>query len=117
MKIKHKLYASGAASILLMLLIGAVIFVFSNRVERENQKLDVAQGVLREVSELGFLTNEYLLNREETSEEKWNSKYNAVAKILVKGEKEETEPIRLDFIFVGDMFLQVTRNYDRTCKS
>jgi len=113
-KIKNKLYGSAFASIFLMIVIIVAVVVASNKVEEENEKRDLAEGVLQGVSELGLLTNEYLLFRRESSERDWNTKYNSVAKILIRGDKKKTESIRIDFIFIGDMFLQVTRNYKRT---
>jgi len=113
-KIKNKLYGSAAGSVLLMIIIITAVVVASNKVEEENRNRELAEGVLQGVSELGLLTNEYLLLRRESSEREWNTKYNSVAKIIIRGEKKETESIRLDFIFIGDIFLQVARNYKRT---
>lgn len=114
MKVKHKLYISTGVSILLMIILIATVFVFSNIVEHENESRDLAKDVSVGVSELGALTHEYLLNRGEVSERGWNKKYNSVAKILVEGERRHTDRMREQLIVIADIFLQVTRNYKRT---
>ncbi len=114
MKIRFKLYSSAFTSIFLMMIIVIAVVLAISNVQDENQNRDLAEGVLQGVSELGILTTEYLLLREDSTERAWNTKYNAIAKILVRADKNQTESMRLDFIFLSDAFLQVTRNYKRT---
>ena len=97
----------------MMIIVIAAVLAISN-VQDENLNRDLSEGVLQGVSELGILTTEYLLRREDSTERAWNTKYNAIAKILVRADKNQTEFTRLDFIFIADAFLQVTRNYKRT---
>jgi len=68
------------------------------------------------VSELDALTYDYLLHREERMEQQWNSRYNSLAEILEEAEEEmeeeEMESIRADYAALGDLFSQVTANYE-----
>ena len=52
--------------------------------------------------------------RGEVSERGWNTKYNSVAKILIEGERRHTDRMQQQLILIGDIFLQVTRNYKKT---
>jgi len=114
MKIKYKLYGGSVTSTILISIIIFAVFVTSNKVEEENRNRDFANNVLKGISELGTLTNEYLLYYEKGVEERWSLKYNTISKDLIQIEKEKVGSIRSHYISLGDLFLQVTRNVKRT---
>jgi len=119
MKIKNKLYVSAGISIVLVVTLLSVVLVTSGRVAEGSKKHEVLNAVRVGVSELDIVTYDYLLHREDRMEQQWNSKYNSLGEILEKAENEEEvmKSIRADYAALGDLFSQVTANYEGIQKS
>jgi PAS domain S-box-containing protein len=119
MKIRSKLYLSAGISILFVVIIVVSIIITSSQINEKNEKSRLAMELQLAVAELDILANEYFLYHGERMEEQWNRRYNEVAKALREEEEEEeedkrlVETLRADYIDLGRLFLQITRNYNK----
>jgi len=113
MRIRNRLYFSGAISIVLVIILGVVILLSSNQATRKAEIQNAAQAMSVTMSELNIVTYEYLLHREKRTEQQWNSIYSSTLEILEKTEEEAalTNSILADYVFLGRLFAQVTTNY------
>lgn len=113
MKIKHKLLLSALISVVLSVFFIWLVFVVSSKISEKGEKDRLTMAIETAVSELSILNYEYLLYREKRMEEQWNRKYNSSAIILRKAGKETVKGIRDDYVALGRIFLQVTKNYKK----
>ena len=117
MKIKDKLYLSTFISIILVVIFVYLVVVTSIEINEKNDGLELALDIKTAVSELDVLTYEYLLHREARMEKQWNTKYNSGAIILreeAEAEAEAAAAFRDNYIELGRIFLQVTKNYKKS---
>jgi PAS domain S-box-containing protein len=122
MNIRNKLYLSAGISILFVVIIVASIIITSSQINEKNEKSRLAMDLQLAVGELDILANEYFLHHGKRMEEQWNRRYSDVAKVLREEEEEEeeeeenkrlVETLRADYIDLGRLFLQITRNYNK----
>ena len=113
MKIKNRLYMSAAISIILIVALLSVVVVTSDRTAKENKTNQLLMDVYKSISELDIVTYDYLLHREERMEDQWNIKYASLGEILHGlAEEEGLKSIRDDYITLGNLFSQITANYE-----
>ena len=110
MKIKNRLYISAGISIVLCVMLLSLVLVTSGRIAEASNKYELLDDVGLGISELDILTYDYLLHREERMEQQWNSKYDSLLEIVE--EAEVMKSIRADYAALGDLFSQVTANYE-----
>jgi len=113
MKIKNKLYMGAGISIGLVVVLVSLVFVTSGRIAEENKKHQLLMDVYESVSELDIVTYDYLLHREERMEHQWNIKHDSLGEILDGlAEEEGLLPIHADYVALGNLFSQITVNYE-----
>ena len=113
MNIKNKLYISAGISIVLVVALVSVVLVTSGRIAEENKKHQLLMDVYESVSELDIVTYDYLLHREERMEHQWNMKHDSLGEILDGlAEEEGLKSIRADYATLGNLFSQITANYE-----
>ncbi len=114
MKIKNRLYLSAGISIVLVVALLSVVLVTSGRVAEGHNKHELLDSVRGSIAELDIVTYDYLLHREERMEQQWNIKYDSMGEILDGlAEEEGLESIRADYAALGNLFSQVTVNYEK----
>ncbi len=117
MKIKNRLYMSAGISIILVVIIFTLVLVTSGRIAEGNKKHELLDNMRVGIAELDIVTYDYLLHREKRMEQQWNSKYNSLGGILDEAAGEqELIAIRADYAALGDLFTQVTANYQKRQK-
>ena len=119
MNIKNRLYMSAGISIILVVTLFSLVLVTSGRIAQGSKKHELLYAVRGGVSELDIITYDYLLHREKRMEQQWNSKYNSLAVVLEEATAEGTElpeSILAGYTSFGDLFSQVTANYENTQK-
>jgi len=117
MNIKSRLYISAGISIVLVVALVSVVLVTSGRIAEENKKHQLLMDVYVSVSELDTVTYDYLLHHEERMERQWNIKHHSLGEILDGlAEKEGMLPIRADYAALGNLFSQITVNYEERQK-
>lgn len=116
MKIKNRLYISAGISITLVVILFSLVFMTSGRIAEGNKKHELLDNMRVGIAELNIITYDYLLYREERMEQQWNSKYNSLGKILEKTEEEVMKSIGADYAVLGDLFTQLTANYQKRQK-
>ncbi len=117
MKIRNKLYLGAAISVALVIIVVVAAILSSNKVAQETEKQSLAMDINTAIVELDIVTYEYLFHYEERMKQQWSLKYNSTAEILeTAAEVELTESIRADYISLGDLFSQVTTNYEERQK-
>lgn len=119
MNIKNRLYMSAGISIILVVILFSLVLVTSGRIAQGSKKHELLYAVRGGVSELDIITYDYLLHREKRMEQQWNSKYNSLAVVLEEAATEGTElpeSILAGYTSFGDLFSQVTVNYENTQK-
>ena len=118
MQIKTRLHLSSIISICLIAILVFVVVLSSSKIAEESRKYQLAHHIHLAVSQLDIITYEYLMHREKRMEQQWHSIYASTAGILAvaKGEIEEklVELVYADYNALGDLFPQVTANYDET---
>jgi len=117
MNIKNRLYMSAGISIVLVVALVSMVWVTSGRIAEDNKKHQLLMDVYESVSELDIVTYDYLLHREERMEHQWNIKYNSLGGILDEAAGEQgLLPIRADYVVLGNLFSQITANYEERQK-
>jgi len=116
MKIKNRLYISAGISIILVVILFSLALVTSGRIAEGNKRHELLDNMRVGIAELNIITYDYLLYREERMEQQWNSKYNSLGKILEKTEEEVMKSIGADYAVLGDLFTQLTANYQKRQK-
>jgi len=117
MNIKTRLYISAGISIVLVVALVSMVLVTSGRIAEENKKHQLLMDVYESISELNIVTYEYLLHREKRMEHQWNIKHDSLGEIL-DGlvEEERLKSIRADYTTLGNLFSQITANYEERQK-
>jgi signal transduction histidine kinase len=73
--------------------------------------------VYESVSELDIVTYDYLLHHEERMKHQWNIKHNSLGEILDGlAEEKGLKSIRADYATLGNLFSQITANYEERQK-
>jgi len=117
MNIKNKLYISAGISIVLVIALVSLVLVTSARIAEGDEKHQLLMDVYESVSELDLVTYDYLLHREERMEHQWNIKHDSLGEILDGlAEEEGLLPIRADHAVLGNLFSQITVNYEERQK-
>jgi len=87
----------------------------SGRIAAANEEHNLAQHVYVGISELDIVTYDYLLHREKRMEHQWNIKHDSLGEIL--GDEEESLlSVRANYATLGNLFSQITANYEETQK-
>ena len=76
MKIKTQFINSMVIFGIILLIIGTSVIVTNQQVERLNMQEEIARNIERGASELGYLSNDYLLYHESTQRARWESKFS-----------------------------------------
>ncbi len=116
MKINDRLNLTTAVIIILVVIVLSAVILTSNQIAKENEKHDLAMEVNTAAFELNAITYEYLLQHEKRMQDQWHLRYNSLGGILEKEgslEEESTKSIRTDYIVLGDLFQQITKNYEK----
>jgi PAS domain S-box-containing protein len=79
MKIRTTLLLSLGIFALILAIIFASVISTSQQVNRLNEQEQIASSVEKGANDLGFLSNEYLLYREDLQRDRWYAKYNAIS--------------------------------------
>ncbi len=117
MNIKNKLYISAGISIILVVALVSMVLVTSGRIAEENKKHQLLMDVYVSVSELDIVKYDYLLHREERMKYQWNIKHHSLGEILDGlAEEKGLLPIRADYAALGNLFSQITVNYEERQK-
>ena len=117
MKIKNRLYINAGISIVLVVALVSLVFVTSGRIAEESRKHELLDNVRSDVAELDILTYDYLLHREKRMKHQWNIKYDSLREILDGlAEEEGMKSIRADYETLGNLFSQITVNYEERQK-
>jgi methyl-accepting chemotaxis protein len=111
MYIRDRLYLGALISIIVVVIIVSVISLTSQEIAKKYREHDLVIDVKTDISELDIVTYEYLLHREKRMEQQWHLKYDSMREIIK--EEELTEPIRADYVTLGNLFSQVTTNYKK----
>ena len=112
MNIQDKLFLGTYVSFIFGIIFVYLVIITSLEISEQNNDLQLALDIGNAISELDILTYEYLLHHETRMEEQWEKKYNSGAKILRNA--AGAEELQQDYIDVGRIFLQVTKNYQKT---
>ena len=79
MKIRTTLLLSLGIFALIVIIIFASVISTSQQVNRLNEQEQIASSVEKGANDLGFLSNEYLLYREDLQRDRWYAKYHAIS--------------------------------------
>ncbi|MEE9594877.1 MAG: GAF domain-containing protein, partial [Candidatus Hydrothermarchaeales archaeon] len=113
MKIKERLYLATAITIVLVVILFISVTLASNKIAEESKKHYLAMEIQEEVFGLNIVTHEYLLFHEARMQEQWYLRYDSMGGIL---EEESAKSLHADYITLGDLFRQLTENYERRQK-
>lgn len=111
MNIKNKLYISAGISIALVVILVALVWVTSDRINAENKRYTLLNDVRWGVSELDIVTYDYLLHREKRMKQQWYLRYGSLGRIMENPTDEEAiKLIHADYCAIGDLFSKLTQN-------
>ena len=79
MKIRTQLIAGTVIFALLLIIISGLIFSTNQQLDKLMAQEDLANRITLEVSELGYLSNDYILYREPLQADRWNAKFTSVS--------------------------------------
>jgi len=119
MKIKTRLQIITIFSLAIALAIGLVLFLTSQRVNKEISGLKIADEIAKGVFELNIITYEYLFHREERMQTQWQLRHDSLTKWLTGEEfKSPERRLILDRIYqnlesLKALFSQLVENYKR----
>ncbi|MCX5717938.1 MAG: HAMP domain-containing protein [Nitrospirae bacterium] len=119
MKITTKITVIAASSITTVLAIGLVLTLVSRYGERESKEAGIADEIVRDMAELGSLTSEYALYKNDRTKRQWRIKYNQIAGHLQEERFEYPEErvaigqIRTDYDAIGALFSGIVQNRER----
>jgi len=80
MKIKSQMFISILFFGLLLCIVSTLIFITEHVAEKLNGQMDIANKINLEANELSYLSNEYLLYRENQQIIRWKSKFLSISK-------------------------------------
>ena len=115
MSIKNRLYIGILISFILAALFISVVLIASGEIAKKSKEHDVANKIELAISELNIVMYEYLLHHEKRMRQQWISKYNSIMEIL-GGKEEAKKLIHADYATLGNLFSQVTVNYEKRQK-
>ena len=119
MKIKTRLQLITIFSVAIALVIGLVLFLTAQRVNKEINRNKIAGEAAKGVFELNVITYEYLLHHEERMQAQWQSRHDSLTKLLSEIEFKGTERqvvldrIRQNHESLKSLFSQLVENYER----
>ncbi len=117
MTLKNRLYIAVGITVVLVVVLVSVGLMTSNRADEQNEQNEILESMQIGVAELDIVTYDYLLYREERMEQQWNMKYESLGGLLEGYEKEERlESVRAGYVIIGDLFSQITVNYEERQK-
>ena len=114
MSIKNRLYLGVLISFILAVIFISVVLITSGEIAQKNREHDVANKIELAISELNLVMYEYLLHHEKRMKQQWISKYNSIIEIL--GGEEVKKLIFVDYATLGNLFSQITVNYEKRQK-
>lgn len=110
MKIKTKLRIVAILPVGFFLIVGLVLFLTSQQVNKVKEQADISDALIKDMFELDLLLHEYLLYHGERSQTQWQLKHDSIGKILTAVEFKDTEgqsfleDIRRDFQEIKVLF-------------
>ncbi len=119
MKIKSKVWISAILSISLALIVGIILFLTVQKMDKARDRSTVAGEVVKGMAELEILTYDYLLHREERAQKQWQLKHNSVAKhmegVAFKSLEKQTflDKIRHNHDSIKGIFTQMTTDWEK----
>ncbi len=113
MRIIDRLGLNTAITVISVVILLSAVVLTSNNVAKENRRHSLAMDVEGDVFSLNIITHEYALYHEERMQEQWYSIYDSMGGLL---EEESVESMHGDYIALGDLFRQLTENYERRQK-
>lgn len=116
MTIRNKLYVSAGVSVILLVLVIFVALRASEDAIEKDEERQIVHEFQLAISELDILTYDYLLHREKRMVQQWDTRYSSAAELLEEESGKLTEAIRADYAALGDLFSQVTANYEEQQK-
>ncbi len=119
MKVRTSLFLLSAVFVILIAALGYVMFRASNLINMEVRDSESANQIIKDISELNFITYEYLSHHEARMDQQWLQKYDSLGKLLEGLRKEEIHPehlsrleaITLDYESLGDFFSLLQANF------
>ncbi len=115
MSIKNKLYIGVAISFILAVLFISIVLIASGEIAKKSKEHDRASKIELAISELNIVMYEYLLYHEKRMRQQWISKYNSIMEIL-RREEEVKKLTHTDYATLGNLFSQITVNYEKRQK-
>ena len=118
MKIRTKLFANVAISIILVSIIFASFIVTSNTIIKVGGQHIEVEKIKTAVFDLNILLNDYLLHREKRSIEQWDTRYNSGLLILQKAvedggvDQELVSSMLVDYLDLEVLFKGEVENYE-----
>lgn len=119
MKISTRLKLVGLFSAGVALLLVALLFSATQQVRRELIKNEDAAGILRAVTELRYLTLEYVLRHEERTQAQWRLRAGSLSRLLTDtrqfmgtGDEAVIDGLRQTHESVGKLFAQLLGKHD-----
>ncbi|MDI6761968.1 MAG: ATP-binding protein [Thermodesulfobacteriota bacterium] len=119
MKIRTRLQIIAIFSLAIALVIGLVLFLTAQRVNKEISGLKIADEIAKGVFELNIITYEYLLHHEERMQTQWQLRHDSLTKLLT-GEEFKSPERRLildrmhqNLESLKALFSQLVENYKR----
>jgi PAS domain S-box-containing protein len=91
MKIRTTLLLSLGIFALILVIIFASVISTSQQVDRLNAQEQIASSIEKGANDLSFLSNEYLLYREDLQRDRWYAKYNAISDQLDRLSPDQPE--------------------------
>jgi two-component sensor histidine kinase/PAS domain-containing protein len=79
MKIRSQLIAGIIVFVLLLTIIAGVVIVTNQQIDKFNTQYATANRIVIEVSDLGYLSNDYILYREPVQADRWNTEFASTA--------------------------------------
>lgn len=95
MNIKTQQYLGAWISVATVLVMGMTLFVASERVNQATDRRDLASEIVIGISELRFVTFEYILHHHERPRVQWQQRHDTVASLLASDTFEGTDQQRI----------------------
>ena len=91
MKIKTQLVVTMILCCAMLLIVAAAVLVTNRRVEHLNAQAEIVHWIERDVSNLSYLTNDYLLFRESQQRTRWETKFSSFSANMSKLKPDDLE--------------------------
>lgn len=119
MNLRKKLYANAVLPLVLVVSIGAVLYMTGRQVVQATAQERVAADLVKGVFELTTVADEYLLNHSERAQRQWNMKHQSLGELLSElrpseqAEQAILARVRNEHQGIRTTFVELAANYDR----